>query len=243
MIISSRSTDRRAARRAALSLALTIFLGTLPLLAQEAPVVPELQGFDTFAAAIMAKWKVPGLAIAVVRDGAVIYSRGLGFRDLDKKLPVTPHTIFGIGSCSKAFTAATMGILVDEGKIEWDKPVRDYLPTFRLSDEIVSDRITPRDLLTHRTGLPRQADMAIGADGMWSSLRKMLGAAEPGYLGEWHAFRQYFARRRRGPRRRSCGCGSRPTCCRATRGRSRSAADARTSGSASRAVGRSRRKR
>lgn len=122
---------------------------------------PALQGFDAFAQSVMAEWKVPGLAIAVVKEGAVVYARGFGYRDVAQKLPVTPHTIFGIGSCSKAFTAVTMGILVDEGKLEWDKPVREYLPAFRLSDEIASDRVTPRDLMTHRTGLPRHDNVWI----------------------------------------------------------------------------------
>lgn len=146
---------------------LRAFLGALLLpgictfsLAQ-APDPPQLQGFDAFATGIMAEWKVPGLAIAVVRDGQVIYARGLGFRDLENKLPVTPYTIFGIGSCSKAFTATTMGILVDEGKLDWDKPVREYLPSFKLSDDVASERVTPRDLLTHRTGLPRHDNVWI----------------------------------------------------------------------------------
>jgi CubicO group peptidase (beta-lactamase class C family) len=117
--------------------------------------LPRLQGFDAFVNGVMAEWKVPGLAIAVIQDGRVIYASGFGFRDLEKKLPVTPRTIFGIGSCSKAFTATTMGILVDEGRLDWDKPVREYLPEFMLSDEVASERITPRDLMTHRTGLPR----------------------------------------------------------------------------------------
>ena len=114
-----------------------------------------LAGFDELVSRVMAEWKVPGLAAAVVKDGAVVYAKGFGFRDLEQKLPVTPHTIFGIGSCSKAFTATAVGILVDEGKLEWDKPVRTYLPAFTLSDEIASEHVTPRDLLTHRTGLPR----------------------------------------------------------------------------------------
>lgn len=130
----------------------------------QAPEPPQLQGFDAFATSVMAEWKVPGLAIAVVQDGRIVYARGFGYRDLDKKLPVTPHTIFGIGSCSKAFTATTMGILVEAGKLEWDKPVREYLPTFRLSDEVATDRVTPRDLMTHRTGLPRHDNVWIRSE-------------------------------------------------------------------------------
>jgi len=120
-----------------------------------------LQGFDPFVQKVLAEWKVPGLAVAVVQNGRMVYSRGFGYRDLAQKLPVTPQTIFGIGSCSKAFTATTMGILVDEKKLEWDKPVREYLPAFKVVDEVASARLTPRDLITHRTGLPRHDNVWI----------------------------------------------------------------------------------
>lgn len=125
------------------------------------PVPPALEGFDAFVASCMDELKVPGLAVAVVKDGRLIYARGFGWRDLDKKLPVTPRTLFGIGSCSKAFTATTMGILVDEGRLDWDKPVRAYLPDFVLADPVASERLTPRDLISHRTGLPRHDNVWI----------------------------------------------------------------------------------
>jgi CubicO group peptidase (beta-lactamase class C family) len=146
----------RSSRRLSVLLGLVFVLACWPLFAQENPPVPKaLKGFDRFAAAAMAELKVPGLAVAVVKDGQLVYAQGFGFRDLEKKLPVTPHTVFGIGSCSKAFTATTMGILVDEGKLDLDKPVRAYLPDFVLSDPVASERLTPRDLISHRTGLPR----------------------------------------------------------------------------------------
>jgi CubicO group peptidase (beta-lactamase class C family) len=149
-------------RRSALFLALAIGFAVWPALADVAVPLPQaLRGFDRFAAAAMAELKVPGLAVAVVKDGRLIYAQGFGFRDLEKKLSVTPHTIFGIGSCSKAFTATSMGILVDEGKLDWDKPVRTYLPDFVLSDPVASERLTPRDLMSHRTGLPRHDNVWI----------------------------------------------------------------------------------
>ena len=100
-------------------------------------------------------WEVPGLAIAIVKNGEVILAEGFGLRDVDKKLPVTPKTLFAIGSCTKAFTTFVMGTLVDQGKLDWDKPVRTYIPEFRLFDRVASEQITPRDLVTHRSGLPR----------------------------------------------------------------------------------------
>ncbi|MCL4706215.1 beta-lactamase family protein, partial [bacterium] len=111
----------------------------------------------------MKSWNVPGLAMAIVKDGDVIFSEGFGYRNVESKLPVTPNTLFAIGSSSKAFTAASLGILVDDGKIDWDKPVRDYLPTFKLHDNFASERMTPRDLVTHRSGLPRHDLMWYGA--------------------------------------------------------------------------------
>jgi CubicO group peptidase (beta-lactamase class C family) len=115
----------------------------------------KLRGIDDLAVKAMAEWKVPGLAIAVVKDGTVIFSKGYGFRDAEKKLPVTPNTLFAIGSITKSFTSLTFAMLNDEHKVDWDKPVRQYLPEFTLYDEVATERATPRDLFSHRTGLPR----------------------------------------------------------------------------------------
>jgi len=103
----------------------------------------------------MSDWKVPGAAIAIVKDGKVVLSRGYGLRDVKNNLPVTEQTMFPIASITKSFTVATLGTLASEGKLDWDKPVRDYLPDFRLYDDVLTARVTPRDLVTHRTGLPR----------------------------------------------------------------------------------------
>jgi len=116
---------------------------------------PDLKGFPEQVTKLVSDWKVPGLAISIIKDGKVIFAEGFGYRDVKQNLKVTPHTLFAIGSCTKAFTATAMGMLVDEGKVEWDKPVRNYLPTFKLQDVVASERMTPRDLLTHRSGLPR----------------------------------------------------------------------------------------
>ncbi|MGH7599721.1 MAG: serine hydrolase domain-containing protein, partial [bacterium] len=114
-----------------------------------------LQQLRAFVDSTMKSWKVPGLAMAIVKDGEVIFSEGFGWRNIEAKLPVTPNTLFAIGSCSKAFTAACIGILADDSKVEWDTPVQKYLPTFKLHDDFASARMSPRDLVTHRSGLPR----------------------------------------------------------------------------------------
>lgn len=115
----------------------------------------KLQGLDDLAAQAMQEWKVPGLALGIVKDGKVIYAKGYGFRDVEHKLPVNTDTLFPIGSISKSFTSLAFAMLNDEGKVDWDKPVRTYLPEFQLYDPVASERATPRDLFAHRTGLPR----------------------------------------------------------------------------------------
>lgn len=147
-------------RRFVQALSLAFIIIFVRFAAQASQSDAALKGFDQFITDMMKEWNVPGLAVAIVKDSQVVYSKGFGFRDVEKKLKVTPHTLFAIGSCSKAFTAVTMGILVDEGKLEWDKPVREYLPSFKLKDTFASERMTPRDLVCHRSGLPRH-------DGMW----------------------------------------------------------------------------
>jgi CubicO group peptidase (beta-lactamase class C family) len=122
----------------------------------------KLDGFDDFARQELRDWKCDGFAIAVVQDGKVILSKGYGLRDVKKNLPVTEKTLFAIGSATKSFTVTSMGVLVDQGKLDWDKPVRDYLPEFKMWDPFATERMTPRDLVTHRSGLPRH-------DLMWYS--------------------------------------------------------------------------
>jgi CubicO group peptidase (beta-lactamase class C family) len=103
----------------------------------------------------MASWQIPGLALTVVKGDEILHMQGYGVRDIETREPITPDTVFPIASSTKAFTAMGIGLLVDEGKLEWDKPVREYLPDFELSDGYVSEKITIRDLLCHRSGLPR----------------------------------------------------------------------------------------
>ncbi len=115
----------------------------------------ELEGYDQLVQGMIDAWHVPGLAVAIVKDGEVIFQKGFGYRDREKKLPVTEDTLFAIGSSTKAFTTFVMGTLVDEGKLDWDKPVSTFLPGFKLYDRTATELMTPRDLVTHRSGLPR----------------------------------------------------------------------------------------
>jgi len=114
-----------------------------------------LAGFDDVATDAMKKFDVPGMAMAIVKGKEIVYAKGFGFRDVEKQLPVTADTLFAIGSSSKAFTTFVLGTLVDEGKIEWEKPVRTYIPWFKLYDPAMTEHLSVRDLVTHRSGLPR----------------------------------------------------------------------------------------
>ncbi len=113
------------------------------------------RGFDALMDSIRVQWNVPGMAVAVVSKGKVIHMAGYGLRDVAAKLPVTTDTKFAIASISKSFTVTTLAALAKQGKIEWDRQVRDYLPDFRMSDPVVTERMTIRDLVTHRSGLAR----------------------------------------------------------------------------------------
>lgn len=114
-----------------------------------------LAGFDDVITDAMKKFEVPGMAIAIVKGKDVIYAKGFGQRDVEKQLPVTADTLFAIGSSSKAFATFVLGTLVDEGKIEWDKPLRNYIPWFKLHDPAMTEHLSVRDTVTHRSGLPR----------------------------------------------------------------------------------------
>jgi CubicO group peptidase (beta-lactamase class C family) len=101
------------------------------------------------------RFGVAGLSVVVVQDREVVLAEGFGSRNLESDLPTTPETLFAIASDSKAFTAALCATFVDEGKLEWDAPIRDVLPWFRLHDLHATELVSMRDLLAHRTGLPR----------------------------------------------------------------------------------------
>jgi len=112
-------------------------------------------GLDTTFNRVLKEWKAVGFAVAVVEKNKVIWSKGYGYRDFENKLPVTPNTQFAIGSCTKAFTATLIGMLNKDGKVEYDKPVRDYLPELKFFNDELNDKVTLRDMMCHRTGLPR----------------------------------------------------------------------------------------
>ena len=138
-----------------LMLLLLAGLTSLTVFGQSSSVDPRFAGMDQYADSVLKQFHIAGFAVAVVENDKVIYAKGFGYRDYDKRLPVTPNTVFPINSCTKAFTDALCGILAGEGKLDLDQPVRQYLPWFRFYNEYTTEHATIRDLMAHRTGLPR----------------------------------------------------------------------------------------
>src|SRR6266568_3511831 len=128
---------------------LLIILCVQPLLAQNAPPAD----LDAYVARVLKTFEVPGLSVAIVKDGKVVMAKGYGVRKMGAPALVDENTLFGIGSNTKAFTTAALATLVDEGKISWDDPVYQRLPGFQMYDPYVSHEMTVRDLLTHRSGM------------------------------------------------------------------------------------------
>jgi CubicO group peptidase (beta-lactamase class C family) len=139
----------RSRRIATYTALLTWVLTALPLLAQQAPPAD----LDEYVARSLKTFEVPGMAVAIVKDGRVVFSKGYGVRKLGDSTPVDENTLFGIGSNTKAFTAAALATLVDAGKIAWDDPVYERLKGFEMYDPYVSKEMRIRDLLCHRSGL------------------------------------------------------------------------------------------
>ena len=155
-------------RTLAAAVALTLVV-SMPLQAQQAPPVrvddsmapltapgpdaARLAAFDAVVAAVQEEFKVPGVAVAIVQDGKVVMERGYGIREIGKSAPVDAHTMFAIASNTKAFTAASLNMLQDDGKLKTTDRVIDHLPWFRMSDAYVTREMRIRDLLSHRSGL------------------------------------------------------------------------------------------
>lgn len=133
------------------------FLTSVCLLAFAATALAQSNAqwdaLDSYIKTSMHDGKVPGLAVGIVQNGEPVYVKGFGVRDITTQQPVTPDTLFDIGSCTKAFTAGAVGILMDEGKMHWDDHVNEYIPFFHLYDPLADENVTMRDLLTHRTGM------------------------------------------------------------------------------------------
>lgn len=141
-----------------------VLLLAIRLNAKEPPPAEALKGIDSVIEQELKTFQVPGVAVAVVVGDEVVLSKGYGLRDVEKKLPMVAETQMPIASVTKQFTVAALATLVRQGKLDWDKPVREYLPDFRMNNEYATSHLTPRDLVTHRSGLPRHDAIWYGTD-------------------------------------------------------------------------------
>ena len=155
----------------------------------------DFSNLDTIIREQMSVWQVPGTAVAVIQGDDVRYMGTFGSRDIKNDLPVTKETIFAIGSASKAFTSLAAGILVEDGTLDWDKPVKKYIPGFGMCDPFAEERLTVRDMLCHRTGLPRHEFMWYNASFSRKEIFERLRYLEPNkdFRSEWQYNNQMFA--------------------------------------------------
>lgn len=143
------------------------------------PTDKRLAGLDTFVTRVLKDWHAAGVGIAVIEKNKIVYTGGFGYRDVENKLPVTENTQFAIGSCTKAFTASLLGLAVKDNKLDIDKPVTDYLPELKFSKENLTAHVTARDMMCHRTGLPRHDLAWYGSSSSRDSLIYAIRFFEP----------------------------------------------------------------
>ena len=171
---------------AILVLAAASALTAVPVLAQpqsqpQIDVDARLKGFDDYMAQVMKDWNAPGIGIGIVVKDKLVFAKGYGFRDFGKKLPYTPTTTQPIASNSKLFTAVAIGLLVEEGKLRWDEPIKRFVPAIRFYNDDLDRSVTIRDMLSHRTGVTRHDAIwyksAFTRRELWDRLRYLEPAA------------------------------------------------------------------
>ncbi|MBE9046811.1 serine hydrolase [Pleurocapsales cyanobacterium LEGE 10410] len=127
---------------------------------QQIDIADKLQDFDTYIEKLLEDWNAPGVGVGIVTGDKLVFAKGYGDRDYAEKLPFTAKTLFPIASNTKLFTAIAAGMLVEEGKLTWDEPIRDAVPAIRFYNNELNNTVTLRDMLAHRTGITRH-------DGIW----------------------------------------------------------------------------
>ncbi len=138
-----------------LTIGLLALVATAGLMAQDREIAKKLQGFDAYMTKTLKDWNAPGVGVGVVAGDKLVFAKGYGYRDYEQKLPFTSTTLCQIASNTKLFTAVAAGFLVEEGKLTWDKPVRDSVPSIQFYNDELNNTVTLRDMLAHRTGITR----------------------------------------------------------------------------------------
>jgi CubicO group peptidase (beta-lactamase class C family) len=147
--------------------------------AQDVDIAKQLDGFDEYMARVLKDWNGPGVGVGIVVGDKLVFAKGYGYRDYEHKLPFTPATVCPIASNTKLFTAIAAGMLVDEGKLTWDQPVRDSVPAIRFYNEQLNNTVTLRDMLSHRTGITRHDTIWYKSDFTRKELFDRLKYLEP----------------------------------------------------------------
>jgi len=134
---------------------LVVLVCTTAFRAEQPTVDARLDGFDAYMAQVLKDWNVPGIGVGVVVKDKLVFAKGYGYRDYGRQLPFTPATTQPIASNTKLFTSMAAGLLVEDGKLDWDKPIRQYVPSIKFYNDDLDRTITVRDMLSHRTGITR----------------------------------------------------------------------------------------
>ena len=147
--------------------------------AQDPPVDQRLGDFDAYMQQVVKDWNVPGIGVGIVVKDKVVFAKGYGYRDYGRQLPFTTKTMAPIASNTKLFTSVAAGLLVEEGKLDWDRPVRDFVPGIRFYDDSLTASVTIRDMLSHRTGITRHDSIWYKSDFTRKELFERLKYLEP----------------------------------------------------------------
>jgi CubicO group peptidase (beta-lactamase class C family) len=144
-----------------------------------ARVAQKLQGFDAYMEKNLKDWNAPGIGVGIVVNDKLVFAKGYGYRDYEKKLPITATTLFPIASNTKLFTAVAAGFLVEDGKLTWNQPIRESVPTIEFYDNLLNNTVTLRDMLSHRTGITRHDSIWYKSDFNEKELFARLKYLEP----------------------------------------------------------------
>lgn len=147
--------------------------------AQDKEVAKKMAPFEKEMELNLQKWNMPGVGVGIVKNGKLVYVKGFGYRDYEKKLPITQKTLFQIASNTKLFTATSLGLLVNQGKLEWDKPIKSFVPTIQFFNNDLNNNVTLRDMLSHRTGISRHDMIWYKSDFTRAQLFEKLKYLEP----------------------------------------------------------------
>ena len=142
-------------------------------------IAKKLDGFEAYMSKVLKDWNTAGIGVGVVVNDKLVFAKGYGYRDYEKKLPFTPATVCPIASNTKLFTAVAAGMLVEDGKLSWDKPIRDSVPTIRFNNDQLNNTVTLRDMLSHRTGVTRHDTIWYKSDFTRKELFDRLKYLEP----------------------------------------------------------------